>query len=175
MEGLKLEAQSQATPQTSAVEAVKASEAPVLVAVDFSPDSEAALRWACDYADKIGAPVEVLHVVHDPADAPGSYKPDNGDALQPMADVAERKLGGFLERVRSDDEDLPALQAAKSLCVQGLPAATILYVANAHGARLLVLGSRRRNGLSRFLHGSTAKQVAGQAQIPVTIVKAEDR
>ncbi len=173
MEGLNLEAEKHAAPQTRRTEEIAVAEAPVLVAVDFSPDAEAALAWACDYADKIGAPLEVLHVVHDPADAPGTYRPDNGDPLEPMADVAKRKLTGFLDRVGQDNPDLLGLGSAKTHCVQGLPAATILYVAKAHGARLLVLGSRHRKGLGRLLHGSTANLVAGRAPLPVTIVKAD--
>ena len=148
-------------------------EAPVLVAVDFSPDSEAAVVWACEYAEKVGAPLEILHVIHDPADAPGSYKPENGDQLEPMADVAERKLAAFLERVGGTHPALAKLETARSHCTVGLPASTILQVAEAHGAQHLVVGHRQRKGIARILHGSTANQVAGHARLPVTVVKAD--
>ena len=46
---------------------------PILVGIDFSPFSEAALLWATEAARRLGAPVEVLHVVHDPGSAPGYY------------------------------------------------------------------------------------------------------
>ena len=51
-----------------------APDRPVLVAVDFSPTSKAALAWAADAARDQGASLLVLHVVHDPADAPGTYR-----------------------------------------------------------------------------------------------------
>ncbi|MCG8361320.1 MAG: universal stress protein [Kiloniellales bacterium] len=143
-----------------------------MVAVDFSPDAEAALIWACKHAETVGAALEVLHVVHDPADSPGTYKPEGDDPLEPMIDVARRRLSRFLDRVARDNPDLAGLGAAKSLCVQGLPAATILEVARSHRSGLLVLGGGHRNGLERLLHGSTSRQVAGQAQLPVTIVKS---
>ena len=143
---------------------------PVLVAVDFSKESEAALAWACSYAETIGALLQVLHVIHDPADSPGTYKPENGDLLEPMADVAHTKLAEFLDRVGRDRPDLPGLRNAKTICLPGLPASTILQVAEAQGAQHLVLGRRHRNGLARILRGSVANQGAGDAQLPVTVV-----
>ncbi|MDJ0943278.1 MAG: universal stress protein [Kiloniellales bacterium] len=147
--------------------------APVLVAVEFSKSSEAALRWACDHAEAVGAPLEILHVIHDPADSPGSYKPDVGDPLEPIADVAERRLAQYLDSFGRDNARLSGLAGAKRLCVEGLPAAKILDVARAHNACLLVLGSRPRNGLGRLVHGSTAVQIAREAALPVTIVKSD--
>ena len=81
MEGQGLEIQSPTNPESRVAEAATPSPAPVLVAVDLSPDSEAALIWAYGYAKRIVAPLEILHVVHDPADSPGTYKPNNGDLL----------------------------------------------------------------------------------------------
>ena len=150
----------------------RSGPAPVLVAVELSKDSEAALHWASSYAESVGAPLEILHVVHDPADSPGTYRPDGGDPLEPMADVAKRRLEEILDRVGSEIPEVPGLATAKRICVEGLPVQKILDVARAHGARLLVLGGRRRSGLGRLVHGSTAVQIAREAGFPVTIVKA---
>lgn len=173
MEGQGLEIQSPTNPESRVAEAATPSPAPVLVAVDLSPDSEAALIWAYGYAKRIVAPLEILHVVHDPADSPGTYKPNNGDLLEPMLDVAHGKLAEFLEWVGRDNPDLPDLRSVRSLCTPGLPGSTILRVAQDHGAQHLVLGTRRRTNLARVLHGSTANRVAGHARIPVTIVKVD--
>ena len=148
--------------------------AAVLVAVDFSNGSEAALRWAYDYARAIGAPLEILHVIHDPAESPGSYKSDDADPLEPMADIAARRLVEFVGRVARHDPQITGLEAAGRICIEGLPASKILEVAQARAARLLVLGGRRRNGLDRLVHGSTAAHVLRKARLPVTIVKADD-
>lgn len=153
----------------------RTASAPVLVAVDFSEEAEAALAWACDYADKVGAPVEILHVVHDPADAPGTYKPDGGDPLEPMVDVAQRKLAKLVERIERGNSDLKGLSGAKTSCLEGLPASVIVELAQTRNARLLVLGGHRRNGLDRLLHGSTAHKVTSVATLPVTIVKAKGK
>jgi len=150
------------------------AESPVLVAVDFSPDSQAALVWAWNYAKAIGAPLEVLHVVHDPGDSPGTYQSSKSDRLQPMEDIAQEMLAEFLDRAGRDLPDFADLQLARTLCAPGLPASTIIQVAEAHKVRHVVLGSRRRTNLARLFHGSTARQVASNTQLPVTIVKAQD-
>ena len=48
-------------------------EAPILVAVDFSPDSMAAFEWAVNTALRFDCPLVVVHIVHDPAASPGTY------------------------------------------------------------------------------------------------------
>ena len=53
--------------------AKKADKATLLVAVDFSPFSEEALCFAGHLAEKLKAKLLVLHVIHDPAEAPGFY------------------------------------------------------------------------------------------------------
>ena len=45
----------------------------ILVPVDFSPHSQSALVFACDLAERIKASLVILHVVHDPGEAPGYY------------------------------------------------------------------------------------------------------
>ena len=82
---------------------------PILVAADFSPDSEAALVWACDYAGCVGADLVVLHVVHDPADAPGYYRKSEEDLLRPQEDVALGMMDRFLEKAAKKHAGLELL------------------------------------------------------------------
>ncbi len=51
----------------------KADKGVLLVAVDFSPYSEQALCFAGRLAEKLKARLLVLHVIHDPGEAPGFY------------------------------------------------------------------------------------------------------
>lgn len=161
-------------PSRSAVEAWDAA-APVLVAIDLTDNSEGALVWAIENARNIGAPVEVLHVVHDPADAPGRYRSNGGDPLEPMTDAARRMLDGYLGDVMSRHPDLADGDEPTALCCPGLPAETIIRVAESRGARLVVVGCRGRNGAARLLFGSTSQQVAQKSKVPVTVVKASVR
>ena len=164
-----------ASSEAGVLEAMAVSEGPVLVAVAFTDEAAAALTWAYDYADCVGAPLEILHVIHDPADAPGTYRQNGNDPLEPISDVAKRRLDTFVAEVATGRPSQTGGDAIKSHCVEGLPVPTIIAVAKQRGARLLVLGNRRRNGVARLMHASTSQQVAGRAPFPVTIVKADDQ
>jgi len=156
-------------PQTKS----KASGA-ILVAVDFSADSEAALVWACQYANLTGARLLVLHVVHDPGEAPGYYRRLDKDALRPMQDVAAEMLEEFLETMRRNHSEVAKVANLETELVKGIPAPRILETAEHFGANLIVMGSRGRTGLPHLLLGSKAERVAQLSPIPVTIVKAEE-
>ena len=45
----------------------------ILVPVDFSDHSKAALIQACEFAQLMSTSLMVLHVVHDPGEMPGYY------------------------------------------------------------------------------------------------------
>jgi nucleotide-binding universal stress UspA family protein len=146
---------------------------PILVATDFSPDSEAALLWACEFAACVDAPVLVLHVVHDPAEASGFYRSEEGEALEPIMDVAERLMLTFLSGMRDANPGVAPLQSATTELVAGLPPGRIVEVAEREGAQLIVIGSRGLTGLSHILVGSVAERVAQLAPMPVVIVKRQ--
>lgn len=149
-------------------------EGPILVALDFTADSEAALLWACHYGACTGAPVICLHVVHDPGDAPGYYRKADEDLLRPLEDVAADMMSEFLEKLRRDHPEQEALKSAETVLVKGIPATRILEIAQSRGARMIVMGSRGRTGLPHLLLGSKAQRVVQLSPMPVTIVKAEN-
>lgn len=146
---------------------------PILVATDFSPDSDAALLWAARYAEHFEAPLIVLHVVHDPADASGFYVSGDAEALEPMSEVAEKMIAAFMSRMRDANPDLAPLHSARSELVAGLPPGRIVEVAEGEDACMIVIGSRGRTGLTDILMGSVAKSVAQRAPMPVVIVKRQ--
>lgn len=147
---------------------------PILVAVDFSPHSAAALRWAADAAERMHAPLEILHVVHDPASHPGYYrKLDAPGGAERIEDAAGRKMRKFLKKV-AKRAPLLDLDDSKTLLVRGLPVNRILETAVANDAQLIVMGSQGRTGLPHLMLGSKAERVVQLSPIPVTIVKAPE-
>ncbi len=148
-------------------------DAPILVAVDFSEDAAAALRWAVRAAARFGAPLLVLHVVHDPEDAPGSYARAARSPLARTEDTARTLLDEFLTEVRGQDPALGHLTPFESRIAVGLPTQRILEVAEQAGAQLIVMGGRGRTRLADLLLGSKTERVAHLAKVPVTIVRAE--
>lgn len=147
---------------------------PILVPVDFSVYSEAALLCAAELAEMIGAPLTVLHVVHDPGEAPGYYAvKGRKKQLRRMEDVAADMLEEFMSQVRKAHPERHILAHAETLLVVGLPVNRILETAEKISARMIVMGSQGRTGLKHIMLGSKAEQVVNLAPIPVTIVKAK--
>lgn len=147
---------------------------PILVAVDFTADSKAALLWACHYGDCVNAPVIALHVVHDPGDAPGYYRQADEDLLRPLEDVAADMMAEFVKKLQGDHPDVAPLKTLETVLVKGIPATRILEIATSRAVRMIVMGSRGRTGLPHLLLGSKAERVVQLAPMPVTIVKAKN-
>lgn len=153
--------------------------APILVPVDFSAHSRAALLWAADAARRYDAALVILHVAHDPADEPGSYArrdettraPGSRSKLRRIEDMARDHFDAYLAEVRKENPTLAALQSARARLVVGLPATRIVEVAQEEGAGMIVMGSHGRKGLSHAMIGSQAARVARLAQMPVVVVK----
>jgi nucleotide-binding universal stress UspA family protein len=147
---------------------------PILVPVDFSVYSEAALLCAAELAENIGAPLAVLHVVHDPGEAPGYYSvKGRKKQLRRMEDVAADMLEEFIDGVRKAHPERHQLANPETLLVVGLPVTRILETAEKLNARMIVMGSQGRTGLKHIMLGSKAEQVVNLSPIPVTIVKAK--
>jgi len=152
------------------------SRGPVLVPVDFSPYSAAALVWAAEICDCMGAPLIVLHVAHDPESAPGYYlRSKRKKHLRRIEEAAEEMMEEFLHEVARDNPDAAQLQELESMLVHGLPVTRILEVAKKIDARMIVMGSQGRTGLPHLLLGSKAERVAQLSPVPVTIVKDRQR
>ena len=80
--------------------AKKTDKDTLLVAVDFTSFSENALFFASELAGKLKAKLLVLHVIHDPAEAPGFYskKGKKKKFLQSMEEAAEEMMEEFLKK-----------------------------------------------------------------------------
>lgn len=150
------------------------SSRPILVPVDFSRHSAAALVWAARLAAIVDFPLEVLHVAHDPESAPGYYAPTKRKKhLHRLEEAAEEMMGEFLANLADGHPELERLRGLEGTIVVGLPVNRILEVAAASAAQMIVMGSSGRTGLPHFLLGSKAERVVQLAPLPVTIVKAD--
>ncbi|MFF5782994.1 universal stress protein [Streptomyces virginiae] len=134
----------------------------VVVGIDGSPSSHAALRWAVQYAELTGGGV-VAVAAWEPPWAYGWSAP----AVDPTFDrtIAER---GLLNQVHQVLGESGAAQVRKRL-VKGHPVEVLL--SEAEGAEALVVGSRGMGGFRRTLLGSVSQQCALHATCPVVIVR----
>jgi nucleotide-binding universal stress UspA family protein len=129
----------------------------VLVAVDGSEPSFAALEAALSVAGRLGAALEAVYV--EPVELITELDPP------PWAVARERRaLRAAIER-RVGDDGVPLRLA------RGQAAAELARLAAPKTAQLLVVGTHGRQGSDRFLMGSTAEAVFHRARIPVLAVR----
>ena len=149
----------------------------LLVAVDFSSFSEAALFFASELAEKLKAQLVVLHVIHDPAEAPGFYaqKGKKKKFLQSMEEAAEEMMEEFLNKMHQAHPDQVPITEATPLLVVGTPVTRIVEIAEKKKASMIIIGSHGRTGLSHLLVGSKAQRVVQLSPIPVTVVKTSKK
>jgi universal stress protein A len=146
----------------------------VLVPIDFSPSSRAALEYATFLAGRLGAELEVLHVW----EPPGYVGPDTL-ALLPVAPgqpgweqtrgEVQREVERFLAKGAARPKQLSVRVEA------GEPSDTILQIARDGGADLIVMGTHGRTGLSRLLIGSVAEAVLRRSTCPVLTVRVPSK
>ena len=139
----------------------------LVVAVDGSPPSAGALRFAAELAGKTGDVLHVLlvwNVIIGPAPQTSGDQPATEQDRQREA---ERVLAAFVESTL-DGTGAPAVQQhAVHANVD-----TLLRDVSASAAHLVV-GSRGRGGVSDLLLGSVSAELVNHARCPVTVVPVD--
>jgi nucleotide-binding universal stress UspA family protein len=149
----------------------------LVVATDFTPFSEEALVFAGNLADKLGAQLLVLHVIHDPAEAPGFYvqKMKKKKFLRSMEEAANEMMEAFLKNAQKANPGQASIQEATPLLVVGTPVSRIIEIAEKRQATMIIAGSHGRTGLSHVLIGSKAERLVRLSPIPVIVIKSSKK
>ena len=134
----------------------------VLLAVDLTTASDAAVEEAIRLATVAGADLIVLSVV-EPANL---HLP--GGRLRRVDQERDRLVAGVREIVGRAQA---AGVSSTYLIWEGDPAESILDAAISEGANVIVLGARSSN-LRRMLQGSVSAQVTRKASCEVVVVPA---
>lgn len=146
----------------------------ILVGVDASPASVAALERAADEARLRGATLEVVHAFNPPDQSTAfPVLPEKGSDradLEAERDKANAKLGAWLEESQVDLSDLDVQWSVLSN-----NRATEVLIDRSTDADLVVVGSRGRGGFRGLLLGSTSEQVVRHARCPVLVVRPSSR
>lgn len=143
----------------------------IVVGVDSSHGSRAALRWALTQARLTGAVIEAVAAWQQPATYDYSY--GSIPFLSPgdnIAAIAEKVLTETIADIIGAGDDGPVEVRAK---VAHGPAAQILLQA-AHGADLLVVGSHGHGAFAGMLLGSVSQHCTRHAPCPVVVIPDGD-
>ena len=144
-------------------------EAPrIVVGVDGSASSLAALRWAVHQAELTGGTVDAVVAWQMPATMTGI-----GFALVAVTDRSdmEQTAQRVLDQVVSKVATAEGGPAMRRLAVQGFPAPVLLGASAS--ADLLVLGSRGLGGFSGALLDSVGQHCVRHARCPVVIIRGD--
>lgn len=139
----------------------------ILVPIDFSETSAAALDAAIDLAKRLGAELHLVHVypVHPLPWPYGTPLPATLD--RDLREAAQRLISEWSGKataagVAVSEHVVPGNAAAEGIAEQ----------ASALGADLIVIGTHGRSGLPHVLLGSVAERTIQRAACPVLAVKA---
>ena len=137
----------------------------IVVGIDGSETSKAALRWAVEEARLRHACVRAVHAwwVVPMLKPGGQLAPDAADW---GAEDATEPVRAFVTETVGEQTDVEITPIA----VQGEQASAALVDA-AKDADLLVVGSRGAGGFSGLLLGSISQQCAHHAPCPIVIVR----
>ncbi len=138
----------------------------IVVGVDGSPSSKAALAWAVRQAELTGASVEAVIAWHYPAMVGGApFAPIGPLYTADFAEFATMVLTGAVCETVAPDGPVKV-----STTVREGNAAQVLLDAS-DGADLLVVGSRGHGGFTEALLGSVSQACVHHARCPVAIIR----
>ena len=140
----------------------------ILVPVDFSTPSRAALQYAAALGDEVGASVDVLHVWHSSEDVESRRRL--------LTEFAKSDEGGWMM------EWLASLEQCSHVEVRGRVAPggeanvadAILREVKAGEYDLVVMGMHARQGFWHHLMRGVADEIVRRAPCPVLTIRAED-
>ncbi len=136
----------------------------VLIATDFSQQSELALQYGLDFARLFGARAEIAYVL--PTE---EYALAGAEGLLAGRDAARRDLLDLKSKLRrkvayNDDTECQVTM------LEGPIADSLLECARKKRTDLIIVGTHGRGGLRKLILGSVAEKVFRQSSVPVLTV-----
>jgi nucleotide-binding universal stress UspA family protein len=140
----------------------------ILIPIDGSECSLNAAKYAIKVAKDENADLFCIHVL---ASVPYGYASSPPAIDQYFKDI-EEKAQSWFDKVRdmAKNEGIPELKTETFTDVKSVIGSIIDY-ATSRDVDLIVIGTRGRTGLKRFLMGSVANGVVQHAHCPVLLVR----
>jgi nucleotide-binding universal stress UspA family protein len=137
----------------------------IVVGIDESPASAAALRWAVDQSHATGLPLRLVRTWRVSASTSAAIRSGAGEYIEAAtADARARATRWVLDTLGADATRVPW-----TLEVHEGGAGPVL-VDVSHDAQLVVVGTHEHTGLHRAVSGSVSHYVLSHADRPVVAV-----
>ncbi|WP_280369993.1 universal stress protein [Nocardia wallacei] len=137
---------------------------PVVVGIDGSEVSEAALGAAFEEASERGAELIAVHVW---SDLDLGWMTDASSHFVPVSDMGEAERAILAERLAGRQEKYPDVKVTRRTYLSD-PVTVLQHWSDS--AQLLVVGSRGRGGYFGMLLGSNSNSLVQHANCPVMVV-----
>jgi nucleotide-binding universal stress UspA family protein len=139
----------------------------ILVPLDFSAQSEEALRTGVELARRYAAALTVV-TVYEPL---AWQVPEGTWSMTPEQE--RRLLAAYDTKLAEAEKEVRDLgiSSVQTKLLQGAIAPEIVEHARANGCDLIVMGTHGRRGVSRALLGSVAERVLRSAPCAVLVVR----
>jgi len=139
----------------------------ILVAIDFSENSDYAFNYALELSKQFNGELTVMHVINEPVDLRGFYVPHI--SFEQLEKEIEEGAAKMMEKFCT--EQLGGFSNYKTAIVSGIPYEEIIRKAKETGSSLIVMGTHGRTGLDHLIFGSTAERVVRSASCPVLTIR----
>lgn len=139
----------------------------ILVPVDFSDYSKAALKYAVNFSKMFKAELILIYVIE-----PVVYPPDFSMGQIAIPSVTTE----FDERAKEEltnlaKSEIPADIKVKTILKTGKPFVEIIDTATEVDADLIIIATHGHSGVEHILFGSTAEKVVRKAPCPVLTLR----
>lgn len=138
----------------------------IVVGVDGSETSLAAAAWATTFAGALALPIQLVHS----SPAPGPL-PDIAVTPEELAQRQRAYCTELLSAAETTVRRWAPDVGVRTVAATDAPAAGLLKAAE--GAAMIVLGATGAGSVERWILGSTALRVAGQAHCPVAVWRGD--
>ncbi len=139
----------------------------ILIPIDFSDYSKAALRYAINFAKCCEAEMYLIYVVE-----PAIYPPDFS-----MGQIAIPSVNTEWDQRAKDElanlakSEIPADVKTKTIIKTGKPFIEIIETAAEEDIDLIIIATHGHTGVEHILFGSTAEKVVRKAPCPVLTLR----
>ena len=135
----------------------------VLVGIDFLALSKEILAYAAEVAVSAGGELHVVHVLPD--DHVAAVRGERAIGVVNLAADARAKLEALADDLPDSVARIFLHLAAGSVDIE------IVQLASDIGAELIIVGTRGRSGIDRFIDGSVAESLLRLAPCPVLVFR----